>query len=62
MKKEKSSNSFGLPIPTDNEAKKKMNFFHFPQDGPRDLTKAFQCELCTRGFKEEKEYRLHAHR
>ena len=33
--------------------------FDFPQDGPRDLSKLYQCERCTRGFKSASDYRMH---
>jgi len=62
IKKEKKETFPAANIPSDADAKKKENFFFFPQEEPRDLAKAYQCEMCTRGFKEDKEYRLHLHR
>ena len=45
-----------------DDSKKKETFFFFPQDDERDFSRPYQCEMCVRGFVDEKEYRLHVHR
>ena len=43
--------------------KGKAGFFHFPDHSqPRDLSKEFQCERCSRGFTTLFSYRMHFHR
>ena len=45
------------------EEKGKAGFFNFPDVNlPRDLTKEFQCERCSRGFTTLFSYRMHFHR
>ena len=43
----------------DRFAPSSNGLFDFPQDGPRDLSKLYQCERCTRGFKSASDYRMH---
>ena len=46
----------------DPDPKKKEFYFFFPETEERDLSKPYQCERCTRGFKDAQEYRYHFHR
>jgi len=42
--------------------RKKLEPFHFPQIGDRDLTLKYQCHRCVRGFANLDQYRTHYHR
>ena len=39
--------------------RKKLEPFHFPQIGDRDLTLKYQCHRCVRGFANLDQYRTH---
>jgi len=40
----------------------KADLFSFPQEGPRDLQLAYQCQRCVRGFSKVSDYRQHFRR
>ena len=70
VKKRKSNNVNGSATAgesgsgsTTSGEKGRAGFFNFPDVNlPRDLTKEFQCERCSRGFTTLFSYRMHFHR
>ena len=67
-KKVSTKRSLGISLPItaklkyEKDPKKKEYYFYFPQEISRDLSKPYQCERCSRSFKDAQEYRWHCHR